>query len=93
MKASELKQIAKSIESHRRKDKQIALAGIKKFVEESPSQVSVTNPLAERNPTVILEVRGGLLYACNPITKWVTRLDELSLELLVGIIENLSKNV
>lgn len=91
MKASELKQIAKSIESHRRKDKQIALAGIKKFVEESPSQVLVTN--IEYSATILLEVQEGLLYSVNPTTKWATRLDEMSLDILVDIIENLSKNV
>ena len=91
MKASELKQIAKSIESHRRKDKQIALAGIEKFVEESPSQVLGTS--VEHNVTILLEVREGFTYAVNPTTKWATRLDEMSLDILVDIIENLSKNV
>ena len=91
MKASELKQIAKSIESHRRKDKQIALAGIEKFVEESPSQVICTS--IEHKSTIILEVREGLVYACSPNTKWAVRLDECSLEILIDIIENLSKNV
>lgn len=91
MKASELKQIAKSIESHRRKDKQIALAGIKKFVEESPSQVLVTS--TEYNATVWLEVREGFTYVVKPSTKEATRLDEFSLEILIDIIENLSKNV
>lgn len=90
MKASELKQIAKSIESHRRKDKQIALAGIKKFVEESPSQVTVKGLLLSLGANTSTLFATGLEPE-NKNTSII--LDNADLDILIDIIENLSKNV
>lgn len=90
MKTSDLKAITKSIEAHRAKDKQIALAGLKRFVQESPAQVVVK---IFDGVVLTLGKDSSMLYAkgigqADPTVP----LDNEDLEVLLDIIDRLVKN-